>query len=512
MADAEKVNTMARQSFTEDAGESKEVTINTMPVILSNLSDDEYKTVGRRALLKMDMVIMPTLMVMYILNYLDRNNIASAKLAGIMEDLDLSDTEFQSCVSILFVGYSKSKTKSPMSSCLFTHLVLMQIPSNMMLGRLKLPGVYICLAMAVWGIISAAQTVVRSFAGLAVARFFIGFVEAVFFPGVLFYLSIFYNRKQYAFRMALFYSGSQLGNAFGGLLAIAILELDGRFGLQGWRWLFLVEGVVTVGLALVFAFILPNSPYGVKSLSEVERAWIKYNYEEDQGQGDDRSEMTAWQGLKLAIQDPKTWLLLATLYCIFVSAGVTNFFPPVVATLGYSRTITFVLTAPPFILCCLTMLVNGFHSDHKQERYLHIVGPLCVTLVANIIAVSTLNVAARYTAMMLMPASFYAGSTVLLSWITGTLNQPVAKRASAIALIISVCNTPNVWTPYLYNGAPRYLAAFAVNLAAAAGAIVVATIVRMYLKKQNWKLENGRDTGKSGPTEVQKANGFRYML
>ncbi|RSL99970.1 hypothetical protein CDV31_011951 [Fusarium ambrosium] len=252
----------------------------------------------------MDIVIMPTLMVMYILNYLDRNNIASEKLAGIMEDLDLSDTEYQSCVSILFVGY-----------------IIMQIPSNMMLGRLKLPGVYICLAMAVWGIISAAQIVFSNFAGLAVARFFIGFVEAVFFPGVLFYLSIFYNRKH---------------------------------------------------------------------------------------------------------------------------AGVTNFLPPVVATLGYSRTITFVLTAPPFILCCLTMLINGFHSDHKEERYFHIVGPLCVTLVANIIAVSTLNVAARYTAMMLMPAYFYAGSTVLLSWIAGTLNQHVAKRASAIALIISVSNTPNV--------------------------------------------------------------------
>ncbi|RSM15328.1 hypothetical protein CEP52_000779 [Fusarium oligoseptatum] len=117
----------------------------------------------------MDIVIMPTLMVMYILNYLDRNNIASAKLGGIMEDLDLGDTEYQSCVSILFVGY-----------------IIMQIPSNMMLGRLKLPGVYICLAMAVWGIISAAQIVFSNFAGLAVARFFIGFVEAVFFPGVLF--------------------------------------------------------------------------------------------------------------------------------------------------------------------------------------------------------------------------------------------------------------------------------------------------------------------------------------
>lgn len=106
----------------------------------------------------------------------------------------------------------------------------------MMLGKIKWPGLYICTTMGVWGVISAAQAVVQDFAGLAIARFFIGFVEAVFFPGGLFYLSLFYNRKQYAFRAALFYSGSQLGNAFGGLLAIGILELDGKHGLAGWRW------------------------------------------------------------------------------------------------------------------------------------------------------------------------------------------------------------------------------------------------------------------------------------
>ena len=119
---------------------------------------------------------------------------------------------------------------------LTVHAVIMQIPSNMILGKMKYPGIYISVAMAAWGVVSAAQTVVTSYSGLVAARFFIGFVEAVFYPGALFYLSLFYNRKQYAFRASLFYCGSQLGNAFGGLLAIPILELDGRYGLAGWRW------------------------------------------------------------------------------------------------------------------------------------------------------------------------------------------------------------------------------------------------------------------------------------
>ncbi|KAF9690875.1 hypothetical protein EKO04_010933 [Ascochyta lentis] len=466
-----------------------------MPLCLQDLSPEEYTRIGRAATMKIDLVLLPCLMIMYILNYLDRNNIASAKLANIMQDLDLSETEFQTCVSILFVGY-----------------ILFQIPSNMALGKIKWPGVYICSAMAVWGVISAAQTEVQSFAGLAICRFFIGLVEAVFFPGALFYLSLFYNRKQYALRAALFYSGSQLGNAFGGLLAIAILKLDGKHGLAGWRWLFLVEGVVTVGLALAFAFVLPNSPAEMKNLTEIELAWVRWNYENDQGQQDNRSEITALQGLRLAVRDPKTWLFLATVYCLFISAGVTNLFAPVVATLGYDRTTTLALTAPPFVLCCVAMLIIGFHSDRTGERYYHIVLPLGVTLVANIIAVSTLSTAGRYVAMMLMPPSFYAAFTVLLSWITGTLNQPVAKRASAIALIISVCNTTNVWTPYLYNGAPRYFVAFTVNLIASAAAIIVATVTRLYLTRQNRKLDRGESIGKSGPTEAQVASGFRYQL
>ncbi|KAI8263722.1 fungal specific transcription factor domain protein [Colletotrichum sp. SAR11_239] len=425
--DVEKAGSIAHESIKEDVSQEQKGGVeHPMPEILRSLSAAEYRKTGRRATLKMDIIIMPTLMITFILNFLDRNNIAAAKLAGITEDLHLSETQYQTCVSVLFVGY-----------------IIMQIPSNMIIGKIKLPGVYICCAMSLWGIVTAAQTVVKSFASLAVARFAVGFVEAVFFSGGLFYLSLFFNRRQYALRAALFYSGSQLGNAFGGLLAIAILKLDGKYGLEGWRWLFLVEGVVTVGLALLFAFILPNSPDGIKSLSETERAWVKFNYEKDQGQSDDRSEVSARQGFMLAVRDPKTWLMLATLYCIFTSAGVTNFFPPVFATLGYSRTVTYALTAPPFILCCATMLANGFHSDRAGERYWHVVAPLGVTLAANVIAVSTLNVGARYTAMMLMPASFYAGSTVLLSWIAGTINQPVTKRAAAIALIVSVCNTPN---------------------------------------------------------------------
>ncbi|KAI6262016.1 hypothetical protein MCOR27_008125 [Pyricularia oryzae] len=467
----------------------------TMPAKLAALSEDEYRRLGRKATLKMDLIIMPIMVVMYILNYLDRQNIASAKLANIERDLSLSPVQYQTAVSILFVGY-----------------ILMQIPSNMIVGKIKWPGLYICLGMAAWGIVSALMAIVHNYGGLLAARIFLGFVEAIFFPGALYFLSLFYNRRQYAFRTAILYSGSQLGNAFGGLFAIAILNLEGKHGLEGWRWLFLVEGVMTTGLAIIFAFILPNSNKKILNLTEEECEWVQWNFIKDQGQEDNSDEITATRGLVLALTDVKTWLLCGTLYATYIVGAVVNFFPSVVGGLGYDRNTTYGLTAPPFILCVFCMLINGFHSDRTQERFWHVVGPLGVTLVANVIAVSTLSIGARYTAMMLLPASFYSSAVVTLSWITGSLSQPAAKRASAIALINALCNTPNIWASYLYGGAPRFLVAFIVNLAATGMAIGFAAATRVYLGRQNAKLDRGQTLGKNGPTEAQLAGNYRYLL
>ncbi|KAL1876145.1 hypothetical protein Plec18167_005408 [Paecilomyces lecythidis] len=383
------------------------------PAELAGLSAEEYSRLSRTATLKMDLVIMPCLVIMYILNYLDRQSIASAKLANIEKDLNMSDVDYQT---------------------------------------------------------------------------------------------------SFAFRTAILYSGSQLGNAFGGLFAIGILELDGEHGIEGWRWLFLVEGVLTIGLAIAFAFILPNSNQKVLGLTALETKWVQWNLESDLGQQDNAEEGTAWKGLIMAIRDPKTWLFTGILYSTYIVGTVSNFFPTVVSGLGYDRNKTYGLTAPPFILCVICMLINGFHSDKTKERFYHIIGPLAITLIANIIAVSTLNIAARYLAMMLLPASFYAASIVILSWITGSLSQPAIKRASAIAFINSLCNTPNIWGSYLYYSSPRYLTAFVVNVAASALAIAFAVVSRIYLGRQNSKLDRGVPVGKSGPTDAQIANGFRYIL
>lgn len=203
---------------------------------------------------KLDWHIMPMLWLMYWLNYLDRNAIATAKLNTIVEDLGLTDSQYLTCVSILFVGY-----------------ILAQVPSNMLLTRVR-PSWYMAGAMAVWAIISGLTAVSHNYIGLLMTRFFLGISEAPYYPGALYLLSIFYTRKEIATRISILYTGNILATAFAGLIAAGIFAgMDDVAGLAGWQWLFIIQGAVTFVIAVAAAFVLPDDPLKTRWLTPEER-------------------------------------------------------------------------------------------------------------------------------------------------------------------------------------------------------------------------------------------------
>lgn len=269
---------------------------------------------------------------------------------------------------------------------------------------------------------------------------------------------------------------------------------------------------MTVGLAAIFALYIPNKPATMRWLTPLERDRLLYRLEADRATKDYSDEMSTSQAFRLAITDVKVWLVAIALTVNFIPAGVTSFFPIVVADLGFNRAISLALTAPPYILCVFVITWMGWHSDKTQERTIHICCAFTVTIVANIIALSTTKIAPRYVAMMLMPASFYSSSITILSWMSSTIVGPHVKRAIAIAIINAVSNSPNIWTAYLYYQPPRYPVAFAVNLAASVMLIVVVLGKRTYLANLNRLLDKGEDLGPNGPTKNQVEAGFRFQL
>ncbi len=404
------------------------------PELVKNLSMEERQRLETALVRKIDLRLLPMIILMYIMNYLDRNNIAAARLAGLQDPpskggLNLTSTQYLTALSILFVGY-----------------LLMQIPSNLFLNKIGKPALYLPTVMVVWGVISAATAGAKSYGGLIAIRFFLGFVEAAYFPGCLFFLSSWYTRKELGFRTAMLYSGALISGAFSGLITAGIKNgLDGARGLRAWRWMFIIEGVITIFVALCAYFALPNFPRTTSWLTEEERQLAVWRLEEDIGEDDwvDSSQQTFFHGIKLAIQDIKMWILvslpkyrlvspltlfqMAILFGFVASGTVTNLFPTVVATLGYSDVDSLLLTVPPYILAVITSFCNARHADKTGERYFHITLPLYFAVIAFIIAATTTSIGPRYFAMMLMPAGVYSGYVVALGWISNTLPRPPAK-------------------------------------------------------------------------------------
>ncbi|KAJ5286598.1 hypothetical protein N7478_002284 [Penicillium angulare] len=469
------------------------------PPYVAGLDPEERIRAEKALVRKIDLRLLPMIIIMYILNYLDRNNIASARLAGLESDLGLHGNQYATCVSILFVGY-----------------LLMQIPSNLMLNKFGKPAIYLPVAMVTWGIISAATAAAQNFAGLVVIRFFLGFIEAAYFPGCLYFLSAWYTRKELGFRTAALYSGSLLSGAFSGLIAAGIINgMEGAMGLRAWRWLFIIEGAVTIVVAFVALWVLPNFPRTTPWLSEEEKQLAVWRLEEDIGEDDwvDSEQQSLLQGAKLAFVDPKTWILTLLILGIVSSASVTNFFPTVVKTLNYGNIETLLLTAPPYCLAVICAFANAWHADRTGERYFHITLPLYISVAAFIIAASTTGTGPRYLSMMLMVPSFYSGYVVALGWISNTLPRPAAKRAAAIALINAISNSSSIYASYMYpdSDAPRFVPAMAVNCGTAFMAIVAATILRFILVRLNKKLDHGEEVegavlGRAG------SRGFRYLV
>lgn len=160
--------------------------------------------------------------LIYIMNYLDRNNIAAARLKGLQKDLSLDNSEYATCLSILYVGY-----------------ILMQVPSNMFINRISRPSLYIAAIMLLWGLVSTLSGVVTNFAGMVSIRFFLGFIEAAFLPGALLILSKWYTRRELTTRNAILFCGNLISNAFSALIGAGVLSnMQGVLGHSAWRWLF----------------------------------------------------------------------------------------------------------------------------------------------------------------------------------------------------------------------------------------------------------------------------------
>ncbi|KAJ7667975.1 MFS general substrate transporter [Mycena polygramma] len=422
-------------------------------------------------------VIYTQLWVMH--EHIDRNNASAARLHGFERDLNLTGNQFASVLGILYVGY-----------------LLMQIPSNMFLNYIGRPSIFLPGCMIVWGAVSVST-------GFATGT---GFTEAAFFPGAWFLISKWYTRRELSQRTALLSCGSLISNAFGSLIASGILDtMEGRLGYAAWRWLFFLEGGLTIAVALIAMLCLPDFPETSSNwLSPAEQALALRRMSEEMDDDVD-SKHKSTTGLFMALSDGKVWWLAFTLTSIVISLSFNAYFPTLAETMGYGRTLTLLLCAPPWFVATFAAFANSRHSDQAGERFWHIVVPLLVGILGFLLAMSTMNIVVRYISLFLMAQS-YAGFITYLSWASGTI-RPAHKRAVALALINMVSSLGNIVGSFIWPSSwgPSYRASYSICIFASTFGILLCFMFRQHLVFLNTEAERRE-------AELDEPKGYRYLL
>jgi ACS family tartrate transporter-like MFS transporter len=312
-------------------------------------------TIGASAMRKATLRLIPLIALGYGAAYMDRVNISFASLQ-MNRDLHFSATTYGLGAGLFFLSYA---------AC--------EVPSNLLLYRFGARR-WLARIMITWGVVAIAMLFVRTPAQFYTMRFLLGMSEAGFFPGVIFYLMQWFPPELRARAISRFYISLPLSSVFMGLIAGALLNLDGHMGLRGWQWLFLVEGLPAVLLGVAFFIFLPDTPAQAKWLSDDERLWIIDHVNA-------APSATTHDGGSIlhALLDSRVWQLGIFMLFMLASLYAYTFVAPdiVQRSTHLSTTIVGFIIAGLSLLGALGMLLNAAHSDRTQERYWHIV-PWCL--------------------------------------------------------------------------------------------------------------------------------------
>ncbi|KAH0847245.1 putative vitamin h transporter protein [Fonsecaea pedrosoi] len=240
---------------------------------------------------------------------------------------------------------------------------------------------------------------------------------------------------------------------------------------------------------------LPDHPSSTRWLSEQEMAIAQERITRDTVEKTESE--SALQSLKVAFSDPRLYLLALMQNLHLSSAGFNNFFPTVVGTLGFNRTVTLVLTCPPFVFAAIFGPLLALSSGRFNERTWHITGGMAMGVAGFVIAAATLNTAARYVACFLFSAGVYSVNSCILGWVSATLGQTAEKKAISLGFVNIVANASYIYTPYLYpsSDGPRYLPAMGANAGFGAGTVICAWVLKIWLMAENKKLRASSGDG-----------------
>jgi ACS family tartrate transporter-like MFS transporter len=410
--------------------------------------------------------LVPFLFLLYIVAYLDRINVGFAALQ-MQQDLGLSDAVYGLGAGIFFAGY-----------------FLFQVPSNLVLQRVGARR-WIATLMVAWGFISAAMALAQGPRSFYALRFLLGSAEAGFFPGVILYLKTWFPAGARARTVARFMTAAPLSGVIGGPISGALLGFHPKIGLAGWQWMFLLEGIPAVLLGAAASVYLIDRPDDAKWLSPEERGWLRQRLgcESPSAAPTDTAAgpFGAWGALH-ALRLWRIWILAFVYFGLnTVSYGMSLWLPKLIQSLGTLSNLQIgVVSAIPYVVAAIVMVVVGLHSDRTSERRWHTAGPaflgaaaMGAAAFAHSVAPAVALISIAVLGVFSMMGPFWAMPTSLLS---------VTTAAAGIAFINSVGNLGGFFGPYIIGRLRNSTGEFRGGLLAIASALAISGALALTIK------------------------------
>ncbi|KAH6916849.1 major facilitator superfamily domain-containing protein [Coprinopsis sp. MPI-PUGE-AT-0042] len=428
----------------------------------------------RKLMRRVDLHVIPWLTVLYLFSFLDRGSIGNAKLYDLETDLGITDRQYLLCLSMFFIPYA-----------------IFEPASNVFLKRLR-PSIWLSSMMLLWGTVMTLHGIVKNFGGLLSLRLLLGLSEAGLYPGVVFYISSWYKRSETGFRVAVFFSSATVAGAFSGLLAAAIAKMDGVGGRPGWAWIFILEGIATVVLAVASFWIIQDFPDTARFLSDEERAFVIRRLQDDtkvSASGETFRKEWIWQSLR----DWKTYVAMG-LYMGFDGPlyAFSLFLPSIINQVRYRATQANLLSVPVYIWGCILTVVVGYMGDRYGHRSHINLGLFLVGLAAYIILIASRTPGLSYFAVYLAVSAIYPIIPNSVAWVASNVEGSY-KRSVTLGMAIGFGNLNGAVTANIYRARDRpwYRLGHGIVLGYIAFGLFCSLLFYVLLKRENARRERG---------------------
>jgi len=386
-----------------------------------------------RTIAKVSKRLVPFLIVCYFVAYLDRVNVGFAALT-MNQDLGLSQTAFGFGAGIFFLAY-----------------FFFEVPSNLLLERFGARK-WIARIMLSWGILSGTMAFIPAIAGATglgnentfyLLRVLLGVAEAGFFPGIIFYLTLWFPAEYRARIVGYFMAAIPLSTVIGAPISGALLYMHGGLGLAGWQWLFIIEALPAIILSGVVFFFLTDRPVEANWLAPDERAWLAERLALEQRQ---RQAVRDYSVMEALLNPRVLGLSLVYFGAVATNYGLSFFLPQIVKTFGLNIFLTTVVSAMPYAVGVVGMVSWGRRSDRAVERRFHTAFPLFIAAAG--IAVSTVFDDPTLKMVSLCVAGFGIFANLPVFWTLPTAFLSGAAAAAGIAVINSIGNLAGFAGPF----------------------------------------------------------------